>query len=73
MAGFAIVAFGALLTIASLFADPLALGMPGTGFGWKQMLGTVSGLLIAGLGGYILYRTPAQDEADENDEGTDTT
>lgn len=53
-----------MLTIASLFADPLALGMPGTGFGWKQMLGTVLGLLIAAAGGYVLYRTAQADAAD---------
>jgi hypothetical protein len=65
IAGFAIVAFGVLLTIASLFADPLALGMPGTGFGWKQILGTFLGLAIAGLGWLVLYRTAQADAADK--------
>lgn len=60
-------AFGVLLTIASLFADPLALGMPGTGFGWKQLLGTLIGLLISGAGGYVLYWTAQADVADPND------
>ena len=59
-------AFGVLLTIASLFADPLALGMPGSSFGWKQMLGTLLGLVIAGLGGLVLYRTAQSDAADAN-------
>lgn len=69
VAGFAIVAFGALLAIASLFADQLALGMPGSGFGWKQVLGTLFGLLIAGGGGFILYRTnPPDEDAQGGDE-----
>lgn len=67
IAGFTIVAFGAMITLASLFADQLALGMPGSSFGWKQITGTLFGLLVAGAGGYILYRTPAGDE--ENDHG----
>lgn len=62
LAGFAIVAFGVMLTLASLFADQIALGMPGSGFGWKQITGTLAGLLIAALGGYILLRFPAEDE-----------
>jgi hypothetical protein len=65
------VAFGVLLTIASLFADPLALGMPGNGFGWKQMLGTLLGLVIAGLGGLVLYRTAQADAADADKEEED--
>lgn len=57
-------AFGVLLTIASLFADPLALGMPGSSFGWKQVLGTFLGLVIAGLGWLVLYRTAQADATD---------
>lgn len=46
---------GILVLIASLFADPLALGQPGTGFGWKQMLGTAIGIATT-YGGYRLVR-----------------
>ncbi len=53
-----------MLTIASLFADPLALGMPGSGFGWKQVRGTVLGLVISAAGGYVLYWTSQADAAD---------
>lgn len=52
---YAVLIIGILVLIASLFADPLALGRPGTGFGWKQMLGTVIGLAIT-YGGYRLVR-----------------
>lgn len=57
-----------MLTIASLFADQLALGMPGSSFGWKQLTGTVLGLLIAGTGGYLLYRFPAIDDEESQEE-----
>ena len=57
LASYAIIAFGVLLLLASLFADPLALGEPGTSFGWKQMLGTVLGLVIVGLGYLLMRRT----------------
>jgi hypothetical protein len=49
-------AFGIILLLASLFADPLALGQPGTSFGWKQILGSALGLILATLGMVILRR-----------------
>lgn len=52
---YAVLIIGVLILLASLFADPLALGQPGTGFGWKQMLGTVIGAAIT-FGGYRLVR-----------------
>lgn len=53
---YAILVFGVVLVLASLFADPLALGRPGTSFGWKQMLGTLVGLLIAGSSFLLIRR-----------------
>jgi len=52
---YAIFVFGVVLLLASLFADPLALGLPGSGFGWKQMAGTVVGILIV-AGSLLLIR-----------------
>jgi hypothetical protein len=52
---YAVLVIGVLILIASLFADPLALGRPGTGFGWKQLLGVVIGLAIT-YSGYRLVR-----------------
>lgn len=53
---FAILIIGVLLTLVSVFADPLALGLPHSGFGWKQTLGTIVGLAIAALGLWLTLR-----------------
>jgi amino acid transporter len=55
LGAYVILVFGIVLLLASLFADPLALGTPHTGFGWKQILGTLLGLAIA-FGGWRLVR-----------------
>lgn len=55
-AAFGILVLGLLVTVVSIFADPLALGTPNSGFGWKQITGTVSGLIITGLGVWLTYR-----------------
>ena len=52
---------GVLVLLASLFADPLALGRPDTGFGWKQILGTIIGAAIA-YGGFRLVRRVERDQ-----------
>lgn len=57
LGAYILTAFGLILLLASVFADPLALGTPGTSFGWKQMLGTALGLVLATLG-LVLLRRP---------------
>jgi hypothetical protein len=71
LVGYFVVSFGAILMLASLFADQIALGMPGSGFGWKQFTGTIVGLMILGAGGYMLYRTRSDDSDVEDVEGGD--
>jgi hypothetical protein len=58
-----------------LFADQLALGTPGSGFGLKQLSGTLIGLLIAAAGIAVLkYFPPIEDEhADDDDRGEQLT
>jgi hypothetical protein len=53
---FAILVIGILLTLVSVFADPLALGLPHSGFGWKQTLGTLVGLAVTALGLWLTMR-----------------
>jgi hypothetical protein len=55
LGAYAVLVFGVVLLLASLFADPLAIGTPHSGFGWKQVLGTLIGLIIS-VGGYWLVR-----------------
>jgi thiol:disulfide interchange protein len=61
---FVILAFGVVLTLVSIFADPLALGLPGSGFGWKQTTGTIVGLIIFALGLWLTIRL-GNDELDQ--------
>jgi hypothetical protein len=63
LASWIIIAFGIVLTLASLFADPLGIGEPGSSFGWKQITGTIVGLLIAGAGFLWTRRLDRQIEA----------
>lgn len=52
---YTVLILGIMILLASLFADPLALGRPDTSFGWKQILGTIIGIAIT-YGGYRLVR-----------------
>ena len=65
LGAYMLTAFGVILLLASVFADPLALGMPGSSFGWKQMLGSAIGLILATLGLVILRRPDAGDGTTE--------
>lgn len=56
------VVLGALFTLSSLFADQIALGMPGSGFGLKQLAGTLLGLGIVVGGLAILRQFPSLEE-----------
>lgn len=62
LGAYMLTAFGVVLLLASLFADPLALGEPGTSFGWKQTLGSALGLVLATLGVVLARKPDAKDE-----------
>jgi hypothetical protein len=51
--GIILLAVGALLLIGSLAADIIGIG-GAPGFGYKQIAGTIVGVIVA-VGGYILY------------------
>ena len=55
-----LIVIGALLLVASLFADSLGIGAAGGGFGWKQVIGTLvgAGLCFGGARGWwdLSYR-----------------
>jgi hypothetical protein len=53
--GFFTVVAGIAILAVCLLADPLGIGNSNT-FGWKQIVGSLAGLVLAGLGGALLYR-----------------
>jgi hypothetical protein len=57
---------GALLLLGSLFADQLQLIGGGVGFGWKQLLGAIVGLVMVLLGLAWLVQPPLSRDVDES-------
>jgi hypothetical protein len=53
MIGIALLAVGVVLLIGSLAADPIGIG-GAAGFGYKQIIGAVVGV-IAAVVGFVLY------------------
>ena len=51
-----LIVIGALLVVGSIFADSLGFTWGGEGYGWKQMLATITGLVIALAGIGLLTR-----------------
>lgn len=58
-----VIAAGLILLLASLFADPLGIGQPGTSFGWKQIAGTIAGALLTAAGVIWTRRIDARPDA----------
>ena len=60
-----LVVLGAVLIIVSLFADPLGVSGGGEGFGFKQLIAVIAGLvMVFGGVGWLLrpMMSPDQDE-----------
>ncbi len=47
---------GAVLLLVSVTADITGLGAAPYSFGWKQILGSVTGVIAAGAGAYLRGR-----------------
>jgi hypothetical protein len=52
--GTVLIVLGAVLLIVSLAADVIGIGN-GNGFGWKQILGSIAGVLVAVGGGWLVW------------------
>lgn len=52
-----LIVLGGLVVIGAIFADTLGFTWGGDGYGWKQLLATIAGLVIA-LGGVGLMMRP---------------
>ena len=57
-----VVALGALVLLASLTADMTGLGDAGR-FGSKQMMGTVVGIVVLGIGAYLYKKSGTGDRS----------
>ena len=55
MLGRVVIGVGLLLILIAMFADTLGLGRS-PGFGWRQTLGAVVGVLVVVAGAYLLRR-----------------
>ncbi len=53
---FILIGIGTLVVIGAIFADPLGFTWGGDGYGWKQLLATIAGLVIALAGLGLLMR-----------------
>lgn len=69
------IVIGVLLALVSAFADQVGLGAPGSGFGWKQLLGLVLGIILVVAGVLLLRQGEAvyEDDVEVEDEGDETT
>ncbi len=54
-----VIALGALLLLASLTADMTGLG-DSVGFGLRQMIGTVVGIVVLAVGAYLYKKGGAE-------------
>ena len=59
---FTLVVGGALLMVGAVFADQLDLSGGGEGFGWKQLIGAIVGLVLLLAGLAWLVQLAASDE-----------
>lgn len=65
IASLVIIALGALLMVGAVFADPLGLSGGGDGFGWKQLIAAIVGLVILLSGVAWLLRPVLGEEPDD--------
>jgi hypothetical protein len=55
LAGGIVVAVGAVLLLVSALAEPIGLGDPTGGFGWKQITGVIIGAVVMVVGLALMY------------------
>ena len=56
----ALVVLGAVLTLGAIFADDIGFSGGGDGFGWKQLIATIVGIIIALFGASLWFRPVSQ-------------
>jgi hypothetical protein len=58
--GLILIVLGAIWTGISLAADVIGLGTDRTGIYWAQQLGAAAGLIVVGIGVWLVLRKPAK-------------
>lgn len=66
LAALALTAIGALIMIGAVFADPIGISGGGDGFGWKQLIAAIVGLVLLLAGIAWLLRPIVNDIADDS-------
>jgi hypothetical protein len=59
----ALALLGALLTLGAIFADDIGFSGGGDGFGWKQLIAVIVGLIIALVGLSLWFRPSSSRES----------
>lgn len=62
---FALILVGAVTMVVAVFADAIGVSGGGDGFGWKQLIAAIAGLVILLAGVAWLMRPLAEVEPDE--------
>ena len=65
MLAIALMVGGVLLTVGAVFADQLHLSGGGSGFGWKQLIAAIAGLVLLLIGAAWLFQPRAGAVRDE--------
>jgi hypothetical protein len=68
IAAFVLMGIGAIVMIGAVFADPLGISGGGEGFGWKQLIAAIVGLVILLIGLAWLLRPPTGSEYEDTEE-----
>lgn len=68
IAAILVMGLGAIIMIGAVFADPLGIGGGGRGFGWKQLIAAIAGLVILLIGLAWLLRPPTGSEYEDSEE-----
>lgn len=66
IASLVVTALGALLMVGAVFADPIGLSGGGDGFGWKQLIAAIVGLVVLLSGIAWFLRPIIGTESDDN-------
>ncbi|HEY7036105.1 MAG TPA: hypothetical protein VH482_32530 [Thermomicrobiales bacterium] len=68
IAALALMGIGAVVMVGAVFADPLGLSGGGKGFGWKQLIAAIAGLVVLLIGLAWLLRPPAGSEYEDSED-----